>query len=69
MTQYVTPKEASSLLQVTAKTLREWDKQGKIGVIRTPGGTSGPYGAMCSLQPICRTLRAGPIFCKACLDL
>ena len=39
MTQYVTPKEASSLLQVTAKTLREWDKQGKIGVIRTPGGT------------------------------
>ena len=35
----VTPlNEAAKLLGVTPKTLREWDRVGKIEVIKTPGG-------------------------------
>ena len=34
--KYVPTKRACELLQVTAATLRNWDKAGKIDVIRTP---------------------------------
>ena len=36
--KYVTPKEAQAILGVSEKTLRNWDKQGKIRAIRTPSG-------------------------------
>ncbi|MFA4719102.1 IS607 family transposase [Pyrococcus kukulkanii] len=38
MERHYTLKEASRILGVTVKTLQNWDKQGKIRVIRTPGG-------------------------------
>ncbi|AAL82109.1 hypothetical protein PF1985 [Pyrococcus furiosus DSM 3638] len=38
MERHYTLKEASKILGVTVKTLQNWDKQGKIRVIRTPGG-------------------------------
>jgi len=31
-------KEACELLGVTTKTIQRWDKEGKINIIRTPGG-------------------------------
>ena len=36
---YVSCKEASKILGVHFKTLRNWDKQGKIKTIRSPGRT------------------------------
>ena len=33
-----TPKEASKLLGVSVKTIRRWNKQGKIKCVRTIGG-------------------------------
>ena len=33
---YINTKEARELLKVTSATLRNWDKEGKIGTIRTP---------------------------------
>ncbi|QIZ69876.1 IS607 family transposase [Oxynema aestuarii] len=36
--KYVTPKEAQAILGVSEKTLRNWDKQGKIRAIRIPSG-------------------------------
>jgi len=36
--RYVTPREASQVLQVSEKTLRNWDRDGKIRTIRTPAG-------------------------------
>ena len=36
MTRYVTPREACKILSVSEKTLRNWDKAGKIQAIRTP---------------------------------
>jgi len=36
---YVSCKEASKILGVHFQTLRNWDKQGKIKTIRSPGGT------------------------------
>lgn len=36
MTKYVTPREACKILQVSEKTLRNWDLTGKIDTIRTP---------------------------------
>jgi putative resolvase len=38
MTRYVTPREAMQILQVSEKTLREWDRTGKVLAIRTPAG-------------------------------
>lgn len=38
MTRYVTPREAMQILQVSEKTLRDWDKAGRIRTIRTPAG-------------------------------
>jgi len=38
MDEYITPKKARELLQITNKTLRIWDKEGKIRTIRTPTG-------------------------------
>ncbi|MHA1505949.1 MAG: IS607 family transposase [Candidatus Asgardarchaeia archaeon] len=38
MERHYTLKEASKILGVTVKTLQNWDKQGKIRVVRTPGG-------------------------------
>lgn len=38
MAKYVTPREAMQVLQVSEKTLREWDRAGKITAIRTPAG-------------------------------
>lgn len=34
---YVTPKEATRILGVSERTLREWEKKGKIQTIRTAG--------------------------------
>lgn len=34
--EFVTTKKAKEMLQVTVKTLRSWDKEGKIRTIRTP---------------------------------
>jgi len=34
--EFITTKETAKLLQVTPKTLRIWDKEGKIRTIRTP---------------------------------
>jgi predicted site-specific integrase-resolvase len=36
--RYATPREASQVLQVSPKTLRNWDRDGKIRTIRTPAG-------------------------------
>ena len=36
--QHVTNKKATELLQITPKTLRIWDKEGKIRTFRTPSG-------------------------------
>lgn len=36
--KYMTLKKASEILGVTTQTLRNWDNQGKIKVIRTIGG-------------------------------
>jgi predicted site-specific integrase-resolvase len=36
--EYVTPSEAAKTLGVSTQTLRNWDKAGKIKVIRTPTG-------------------------------
>ena len=33
-----TLKEACLLLGLHPRTIQKWDKQGKIGVVRTPGG-------------------------------
>jgi putative resolvase len=38
MNNLITIREASDLLGVSIKTLRRWEKQGKISSIRTPGG-------------------------------
>ncbi|USG99703.1 IS607 family transposase [Thermococcus argininiproducens] len=38
MERHYTLKEASKILGVTVKTLQNWDKQGKIKVVRTVGG-------------------------------
>lgn len=38
MENYKTPKEASKILSVHWQTLRNWDKNGYIDTIRTPGG-------------------------------
>ncbi|NJE09288.1 IS607 family transposase [Thermococcus sp. M39] len=38
MERHYTLKEASKILGVTVKTLQNWDKQGKIRVVRTVGG-------------------------------
>lgn len=38
MTEHTNLSEASRLLQVSQKTLRRWDKEGKIKTIRTAGG-------------------------------
>jgi putative resolvase len=38
MNTLITIKEASDLLGVSTKTLRRWEKQGKISPTRTPGG-------------------------------
>ena len=35
---YVSPKEAVEKLGVHFQTLRNWDKNGKIKTIRSPGG-------------------------------
>jgi len=42
MERHYTLKEASKILGVTVKTLQNWDKQGKIRVVRTPGGRRIP---------------------------
>lgn len=36
--QYVSPKKASEIIGVHWMTLKNWEKQGKIECIRTPGG-------------------------------
>jgi len=36
--KYATPREASQILQVSERTLRNWDRDGKIRTIRTPTG-------------------------------
>ena len=36
MTKYVTPREACKILQVSEKTLRNWELADKISAIRTP---------------------------------
>ncbi|MCC3411192.1 MULTISPECIES: IS607 family transposase [unclassified Microcoleus] len=36
MTKYVTPRKACKILQVSDKTLRNWELVGKISAIRTP---------------------------------
>jgi len=38
MDEYITPKKAREVLQLTNKTLRLWDKEGKIRTFRTPSG-------------------------------
>lgn len=38
MVRYVTPREAMQILQVSDKTLRNWDEDGRIASIRTPAG-------------------------------
>lgn len=38
MKRYATAREARDALQVCDKTLRDWDKAGKIKTIRTPAG-------------------------------
>jgi putative resolvase len=38
MTEHIKLSEASRLLQVSQKTLRRWDKAGKLKTIRTVGG-------------------------------
>jgi predicted site-specific integrase-resolvase len=38
MHDYKTPKEASKILGVHWQTLRNWDTNGQIDTIRTPGG-------------------------------
>ena len=35
---HYTLKETSKILSVTVKTLQNWGKEGKIRVVRTPGG-------------------------------
>ena len=35
--EYMTPKEASKIIGVHFQTLRNWEKEGKIEAIRTPG--------------------------------
>ena len=35
--EYMTPKEASEIIGVHFQTLRNWEKEGKIEAIRTPG--------------------------------
>ena len=37
--EFVSNKTATQLLDVTSQTLRKWDKEGKIGVIRNPSNT------------------------------
>ena len=34
------PKEAAKLLNVTTQSLRNWSNEGRIKVIKTPGGHS-----------------------------
>ena len=34
--EFITTKKAKEILQVTTKTLRIWDKEGKIRTVRTP---------------------------------
>jgi putative resolvase len=36
--EYITLKKASKILGVTTQTLRNWDNEGKLKVIRTMGG-------------------------------
>lgn len=38
MVKYVTSREACKILQVSEKTLRNWDAEGKIAVTRLPNG-------------------------------
>lgn len=38
MVKYVTPREACKILQVSEKTLRTWDAEGKITATRLPNG-------------------------------
>jgi predicted site-specific integrase-resolvase len=37
--KYATPREASQILQVSERTLRNWDRDGKIRIIRTPAAS------------------------------
>ena len=41
--EYVNTKKAKELLQITPKTLRIWDKEGKIRTFRTPSGQRRYY--------------------------
>lgn len=38
MDKLLTISQAAEILQVTAETLRRWDKAGKLTAIRLPGG-------------------------------
>ena len=38
MDKLLTMKEAKELLGVSTRTIQNWDKEGKINIVRTPGG-------------------------------
>lgn len=38
MDEYLRPQDAARLLNVTVRTLNNWEKKGKIKAIITPGG-------------------------------
>jgi excisionase family DNA binding protein len=45
-----TLKEACLLLGLHPRTIQKWDKQGKIRVVRTPGGYLNQRSADCRVR-------------------
>lgn len=54
--KYISTKKARELLQITSKTLRVWDKEGKINTIRTPS-----FRRMYSLEDVLRILKTSKV--------
>ncbi|KYC36693.1 DNA invertase [Scytonema hofmannii PCC 7110] len=63
MTRYVTPREAMQILQVSEKTLRDWDKAGRITTIRTPAGHRR-YDIDSILSPQSTKQRKTVLYCR-----
>lgn len=57
--QFITPKKAREILQITNKTLRIWDKENKIRTFRTPSGVR-----RYNLQDIKGIINGGPSIVK-----
>jgi len=73
MSDFVTVSEAAELLGVSTKTIRRWEKEGRIKSVRTEGGHRrfevrdllGNKGGAAEYQRVLTTPRIGGLLCQA----